>query len=117
MMAAATGGLLLLGFGFSLMSLAEVLYFTCVRWIYYFNLKRKKHPEEAPPVHYQLGDRHQPLPNRNVHGGHASDPEIGRNEGPHLQPQFNSRLDADSVYRSRNNAKNKDAIHDDHYFD
>ncbi len=98
------------------MSLAEVLYFTCVRWIYYFNLKRKKNPEEAPPTHHQL-HRHQPLPNRDVHGRHVNDPEIGRIEGPHPQPHFNNKLDADPVHRSRNNVKDKDARHDDHYLD
>lgn len=38
---AATGGLLGLGFGFSILSLAEIIYFLGLRWIYYW-WKRKK---------------------------------------------------------------------------
>jgi len=39
---AATGGLLGLGFGFSILSAAEVLYFVFVRWIYYRYQKKKR---------------------------------------------------------------------------
>lgn len=40
-LSAATGGLFGLGFGFSILSAAELLYFLLIRWIYYWHQSRK----------------------------------------------------------------------------
>lgn len=47
---AATGGLLGLGFGFSILSAAELLYFFLLRWCYYWYQSKKK---EQNLVHVQ----------------------------------------------------------------
>ena len=109
MMTAATGGLLLLGFGFSLMSLGEVFYFTCVRWTYYFN--RKKRSDEAPLFTQRLNRR--PLPNNNIAVRHGNDPEVWKiiDNGPPL-PQIRNVMNADPVNKSRSSvstATKKDA--------
>ena len=47
---AATGGLLGLGFGFSLISAAEVMYFMLVRWFIYFYRSRKERNHQSATV-------------------------------------------------------------------
>ena len=47
---AATGGLLGLGFGFSIISAAEVLYFLFIRWIYYWNSARNEKSQRQQTV-------------------------------------------------------------------
>ena len=74
MMTAATGGLLSLGFSFSIATLGEVFYFICIRWTYYYYFNRKKRPDEASLFSQRLNRR--PLPNNNNTARHGNDPEV-----------------------------------------
>lgn len=47
---ASTGGLLGLGFGFSLLSAAEVFYYLFIRWMYYRIQMREEHQNAVVPL-------------------------------------------------------------------